>query len=251
MGKIVSVTSQKGGTGKSTSVFHLGLALQKLGLNVAILDTDPRQATLLSYHGSRCINANRKEFAEFDLSYPDVAVLKSDSPYRKTLQSIRDGYDIALLDTKGEFERFQLDLIRESDYVIIPIGASQTDLNHSEIVVEAIKDENVNREDDEKVGYSYLLQKVRPTSNSFKHFYRVTSEKHHVMSYMPFHDAVPSITPYGLTTFDVLNNMSAVRRFVKEDWEGDNPPSFTKSEIELINQLMMDAATSLIERMKL
>lgn len=253
MGKIVTVASQKGGTGKSTTVYHLGYALHNLGKKVAIIDTDARQATLMSYYSSRRINANRDIFKTkgFNLDfYPEVAVVKSDQPYRKTLQALRESFDIALLDTKGEFERFQLDLVRESDYIIVPIGASQTDLTHSEIVIDAIRDENIHREGDQMLGYSYLLQKVKPNTNSFKHFFSKVSEEHHTLSYIPLSEVIPAITPYGLTTFDVLSNMSAVKRFIESDW-GDDAPTIKKSDIEDINQLVTQAAESLIERMKI
>ncbi|GAL23064.1 hypothetical protein JCM19235_1365 [Vibrio maritimus] len=250
MGKIVTVASQKGGTGKSTSVFHLGYALHKLGKKVAIIDTDARQATLMSYYSSRRINANREELTGkgFDLDfYPEVAVVKHDQPYRKTLSAIRNSFDIALLDTKGEFERFQLDLVRESDYVIVPIGASGTDLQHSDIVIEAITDENVNREDDEKLGYSYLIQKAKVATNSFKHFYRKVEDEHHVLSYIPHSEVIAAVTPFGFTSFDAIQNMSVMKKFIEEDWE-DTSPSFNKADIQQTNDLIMKAAESLLEK---
>ncbi len=42
MGKIISVVSQKGGVGKTTSTINLGAALVKRGQKVLIIDIDPQ-----------------------------------------------------------------------------------------------------------------------------------------------------------------------------------------------------------------
>ena len=51
MGKILTLSNQKGGTSKSTSAVHLGAALKIMGKKVLIVDFDPQgdASTYLGY----------------------------------------------------------------------------------------------------------------------------------------------------------------------------------------------------------
>lgn len=49
-GKIIAVVNQKGGVGKTTTVFNLGVALVNAGKKVLLVDTDP-QGDLTTYMG--------------------------------------------------------------------------------------------------------------------------------------------------------------------------------------------------------
>jgi cellulose biosynthesis protein BcsQ len=81
-GKIVTLATQKGGTGKSTLCLSIGHALHKhFGVKVAIVDSD-EQASALSFYGQRRITANEPELEGFDMSFPEVAKLNSSGPYR-------------------------------------------------------------------------------------------------------------------------------------------------------------------------
>ena len=61
--KIVSVTNQKGGVGKTTTTINLGAALAELGKNVLIVDLDP-QGNASTGLG---IDLEDREFTTFDL----------------------------------------------------------------------------------------------------------------------------------------------------------------------------------------
>ena len=57
--KVIAITNQKGGVGKITTTFNLGVALAKQGKRVLVVDVDP-QSNLATLRLSKYANCNFK-----------------------------------------------------------------------------------------------------------------------------------------------------------------------------------------------
>lgn len=115
MPKVIAITSEKGGVGKSTLAVHLAGAFAERGLHVALIDEDGRVGSSLRW-------AQRAD-EQGGLGFP---VLEPDDIKPKKMADL----DVLLIDTEGRPKRKELrQLATRADLILVPSGTSALELD--------------------------------------------------------------------------------------------------------------------------
>lgn len=152
MSEIISIANQKGGVGKTTTTFSLGVALAKKGKKVLLVDTDPQGdlTTSLGYHDqdnmentigslmNQTINdeelktdktiLHHKEGVDLipansDLSgieYSLFSAMSREYILRNTLYELKNKYDYILIDCMPSLGLLTINALACSDRIVIP-----------------------------------------------------------------------------------------------------------------------------------
>ena len=149
--KIIALFNQKGGVGKTTSTINLGAALTELGRKVLLVDFDPQGGLSLGL-GVNAHTLPLEQTVYFALMDPtadvDQIILKSSVPgldflpanrdlgtaettlgaeiggqqfLKRTLNSLKDRYDVILIDCQPTMGQSTINALVAADEVIVPL----------------------------------------------------------------------------------------------------------------------------------
>ena len=136
MGKVISFSNQKGGSGKTTLSANLAVLWSNSGYKVAVIDADAQNS--LTYW----LEARKKYYGEEDIgiaSYNfDVRNLKEE------IKQIKRKYNFIIIDSPPSITFDTIQIIKASDKVIVPVQPSPLDLMATVPFINLVKQEKKN-----------------------------------------------------------------------------------------------------------
>jgi len=134
LSKVITISQQKGGTGKTTLAVHLALAFIKYhNLKVAIIDTDP-QGSL----GKWFMIREEKKLSNDNLTFKTASLWGA----QYESKTLKKDNDIVIIDTPPKIESDARPSIESADLVLIPMAASHVDFWATGAIVEIAKKAN-------------------------------------------------------------------------------------------------------------
>jgi chromosome partitioning protein len=124
---ILSVISQKGGTGKTTVALNVAACAAQKKLRTLLIDAD-EQGSALAW----------AEVREEDPLFSVVGMPKA--TIHKELSSIASDYDLCVIDCPPRLQKIARSALAASDGVLIPVGPSPLDLWAVEEMVELLEE---------------------------------------------------------------------------------------------------------------
>ena len=134
LSKVITISQQKGGTGKTTLAVHLAMAFIKYhNLKGAIIDTDP-QGSL----GKWFMIRTEKKVSNENLTFKTASLWGA----QYESKTLKNDHDIVIIDTPPKIESDARPSIEAADLVLIPMAASHVDFWATGAIVEIAKKAN-------------------------------------------------------------------------------------------------------------
>lgn len=164
MATVFVLANQKGGVGKTTSTYNLGVALADIGQKVLLLDLDP-QGGLTFYCGFEpedlertiyhCLvrNVSAREIiiandygvdllpANIELSLAEFQLVNAPARERKItriLNELRSDYDFILIDSQPSLGLLTMNALAAADQVIIPVSCEYLSVRGTKALLKLI-----------------------------------------------------------------------------------------------------------------
>jgi len=148
---IISVTSLKGGVGKSTISQNIAVCFAHMGYRVAIIDTDTNAS---SVHWSGIRSEDQPQIT--------VMGIIDSKALRKNIRQIQENYDLVVIDGTPAISKLVSTILILGDVVLIPIRPSGLDIWATEKFLEHFEQAQALKED---IPAFFLLNEFNPKVN--------------------------------------------------------------------------------------
>ena len=171
MCRVIAISSNKGGVGKTTTAVNLGIGLARNGKRVLLIDVDA-QADLSKSLGIRnpsgleyTLTEVLQSIADKEDIYPKAGIIRHDegvdlmpgsinlvaldttlSNYKngdsvlwKYIEMLRDEYDYILIDSKPALVKLSVNVLAAADSVIIPVLAEYLPISNIEPTILSVR----------------------------------------------------------------------------------------------------------------
>ncbi|ABP66881.1 Cobyrinic acid a,c-diamide synthase [Caldicellulosiruptor saccharolyticus DSM 8903] len=187
--KVITITSGKGGVGKTNLTVNLAIALKKLGINVLIIDADlglsnvevllgtsPKYTVKDVLEGKKEIMSIVEEgpfgvkFISGGSGMVDLANLDEEKLFRliESAETINKYFDIVLIDTGAGISKNVMEFVMMSDEVIVITTPEPTSITDAYAIIKAIITRNFNHK------INILVNRVQNNKEADEIFYRLS-----------------------------------------------------------------------------
>ena len=132
-GRIITISQQKGGSGKTTLAANLAIALSMTGSSVAVLDVDP-QGSLGHWFGAR---ERRMGLGRSGIDFRAASGWGS----RREARTLAREHDIVIVDTPPKSDLESKPATEAADLIAVPIQPTPVDLWATEATLRALPKE--------------------------------------------------------------------------------------------------------------
>jgi chromosome partitioning protein len=115
MTRVLAILSEKGGAGKTTFTIHIAVAAHLAGLDVAILDIDPQQASAADW-------CERRGTAPEGVALPHMRLAKTIADLRA------NETDLVIIDTGRDNNAVAFAAAEQADMILIPVQPGGFDI---------------------------------------------------------------------------------------------------------------------------
>ncbi|BBA45596.1 TPA: AAA family ATPase [Burkholderia cepacia] len=144
--KVIFVTNQKGGSGKTMTAMNIAAGLDQLGARVMVIDIDP-QNTIVSWFNNG---------DEIPFPYSNLAAATDKAPAE--IKKLMAAYDFIIIDGRPQVDVRVTQMLIICDLVVIPLRPNTMDFGATEVLINQIR--RVQQDDHPDIKFSYLLNQV-------------------------------------------------------------------------------------------